>query len=46
LTDKWDLYDMEHVTFIPKRMRPEDLQEGFEWLNSSFLSGALFSGGF
>jgi hypothetical protein len=38
LTDHWDLYDMEHVTLIPKRMRPEDLQEGFEWLNSSFLS--------
>ncbi len=38
LTDQWDLYDMEHVTFVPKRMSPERLQEGFEWLNSSFLS--------
>jgi radical SAM superfamily enzyme YgiQ (UPF0313 family) len=38
LTDQWDLYDMEHVTFVPKRMSPEKLQEGFEWLNSSFLS--------
>jgi radical SAM superfamily enzyme YgiQ (UPF0313 family) len=38
LTDQWDLYDMEHVTFVPKGMRPEKLQEGFEWLNSSFLS--------
>jgi radical SAM superfamily enzyme YgiQ (UPF0313 family) len=38
LTDRWDLYDMEHVTFVPKRMSPEKLQEGFEWLNSSFLS--------
>ena len=43
LTDKWDLYDMEHVTFIPKRMSSERLQEGFEWLNSSFLSwGSIF----
>ncbi len=38
LTDQWDLYDMEHVTFVPKGMSPEKLQEGFEWLNSSFLS--------
>jgi len=43
LTDQWDLYDMEHVTFIPRRMSPEQLQEGFEWLNSSFLSwGSIF----
>jgi len=43
LTDQWDLYDMEHVTFVPKRMSPEKLQEGFEWLNSSFLSwGSMF----
>ncbi len=39
LMDRWDLYDMEHVTFVPKGMSPEKLQEGFEWLNSSFLSG-------
>ncbi len=38
LTNQWDLYDMEHVTFLPKRMSPEELQEGFEGLNSSFLS--------
>lgn len=38
LTDQWDLYDMEHVTFVPKGMSPEKLQEGFEWLNDSFLS--------
>jgi radical SAM superfamily enzyme YgiQ (UPF0313 family) len=38
LTDQWDLYDMEHVTFIPRRMTPEQLEEGFEWLNASFLS--------
>jgi len=38
LTDQWDLYDMEHVTFNPRGMSREKLQEGFEWLNSSFLS--------
>ena len=38
LTDQWDLYDMEHVTFLPKGMSPEELQKGFEGLNSSFLS--------
>lgn len=38
LSNQWDLYDMEHVTFLPKGMTPERLQEGFEWLNSSFLS--------
>jgi radical SAM superfamily enzyme YgiQ (UPF0313 family) len=38
LTDQWDLYDMEHVTYVPKKMSPETLQEGFEWLNASFLS--------
>jgi radical SAM superfamily enzyme YgiQ (UPF0313 family) len=43
LTDQWDLYDMEHVTFIPRGMSSEKLQEGFEWLNSSFLSwGSIF----
>ncbi len=43
LTNQWDLYDMEHVTFLPKGMPPEKLQEGFEWLNSSFLSwGSIF----
>jgi radical SAM superfamily enzyme YgiQ (UPF0313 family) len=43
LTDRWDLYDMEHVTFVPRRMSPEKLQEGFEWINSSFLSwGSIF----
>ena len=32
---------MEHATFVPKGMSPETLQEGFEWLNSSFLSWGL-----
>ena len=38
LTNQWDLYDMEHVTFLPKGMTPEKLQDGFERLNSSFYS--------
>ena len=43
LTDQWGLYDMEHITFLPKSMSSERLQEGFEWLNSSFLSwGSIF----
>jgi hypothetical protein len=43
LRDKWNLYDIEHVTFVPKGMNPEKLQEGFEWLNASFLSwGSIF----
>jgi hypothetical protein len=28
---RWDLYDVEHVVFRPKRMSPERLQEGLEW---------------
>lgn len=43
LTDQWDLCEMEHITFVPRGMSPEKLQEGFEWLNSSFLSwGSIF----
>ena len=38
LTNQWDLYDKEHITFVPSGISPEKLQEGFEWLNSSFLS--------
>ena len=32
---------IEHVTFVPKGMSSEQLQEGFEWLNFSFLSWGL-----
>jgi radical SAM superfamily enzyme YgiQ (UPF0313 family) len=28
---RWDLYDVEHVVFQPKRMSPERLQLGLEW---------------
>jgi radical SAM superfamily enzyme YgiQ (UPF0313 family) len=31
LHQRWDLYDVEHVVFRPKRMSPERLQEGLEW---------------
>ena len=33
--DKWDLYDMKHVTFILSSMSLKKLQKGFEWFNSS-----------
>ncbi|MCK5554133.1 MAG: B12-binding domain-containing radical SAM protein, partial [Deltaproteobacteria bacterium] len=38
LTDDWDRYDMEHVTFRPMGMSVEELKEGYEWLNANFLS--------
>jgi radical SAM superfamily enzyme YgiQ (UPF0313 family) len=38
LTDDWDMYDMEHVTFRPRRMSVDELEEGYEWLNANFLS--------
>jgi radical SAM superfamily enzyme YgiQ (UPF0313 family) len=31
LHKRWDLYDVEHVVFQPRRMSPERLQEGLEW---------------
>ncbi len=31
LHKRWDLYDVEHVVFQPKRMSPERVQEGLEW---------------
>jgi radical SAM superfamily enzyme YgiQ (UPF0313 family) len=31
LHERWDLYDVEHVVFRPRRMTPERLQEGLEW---------------
>ncbi len=27
----WERYDMNHVVFEPKRMTPEELQDGFNW---------------
>lgn len=38
LCRNWDLYDMEHVVFQPKRMTGEELQEGHDWANRRFYS--------
>jgi len=27
----WAMYDVEHCVFRPRRMRPEELEEGLEW---------------
>ncbi|HWB14261.1 MAG TPA: radical SAM protein [Pirellulales bacterium] len=32
LHTNWDLYDTAHVVFRPKRMSPEELQLGYDWL--------------
>ncbi len=43
LSNSWEDYDMEHVTFQPKGMTPAQLQEGYDWLNSSFYSfGSMY----
>mgnify|MGYP000480604317 CR=1 FL=1 len=34
----WDLYDMDHVVFRPKRMTAEELQAGHDWANRRFYS--------
>src|SRR5256884_400358 len=34
----WAHYDGKYVTFHPKRMTPEQLQEGFYWANHTFYS--------
>jgi radical SAM superfamily enzyme YgiQ (UPF0313 family) len=39
-SNAWQDYDMEHVNFIPKGMTVEELQAGYDWLNSSFYSFA------
>ena len=38
MTNDWDLYDMEHVTFRPRGMSIDELQQGHQWLNANFLS--------
>ena len=38
LSRDWDLYDMGHVVFRPKRMTVEQLQEGHDWINRRFYS--------
>jgi len=37
-SNAWEDYDMEHVNFIPRGMSSEELQTGYDWLNSSFYS--------
>ena len=34
----WAKYDGKHVVYKPKRMTPEQLQEGFFWANHQFYS--------
>ena len=34
----WSKYDGKHVVYKPKRMTPEQLQEGFFWANHEFYS--------
>ena len=38
LDHDWAKYDGKHVVFQPKRMSPEQLQEGFFWANHQFYS--------
>ena len=38
ISSNWRDYDMEHINFQPKGMTIEQLQEGYDWLNSSFYS--------
>jgi radical SAM superfamily enzyme YgiQ (UPF0313 family) len=34
----WPKYNSDHVVFIPKRMSPEELQQGHDWANKQFYS--------
>jgi radical SAM superfamily enzyme YgiQ (UPF0313 family) len=38
LSHDWELYDMGHVVFRPKRMTEVQLQEGHDWANQRFYS--------
>lgn len=43
ISSDWRDYDMEHVTFQPKGMTIEQLQEGYDQLCSSFYSfGSMY----
>lgn len=38
ISSDWQDYDMEHVTFLPRGMSVDELQQGYDWLNRSFYS--------
>jgi radical SAM superfamily enzyme YgiQ (UPF0313 family) len=38
ISNNWRDYDMEHINFQPKGMTIRELQEGYDFLNSSFYS--------
>ncbi len=38
LSRNWDLYDMGHVVFQPRKMTVEELQKGHDWANARFYS--------
>lgn len=40
ISNDWRDYDMEHINFEPRGMTIRQLQEGYDWLNSSFYSFA------
>jgi radical SAM superfamily enzyme YgiQ (UPF0313 family) len=43
LSNAWEDYDMEHVTFQPRGMSVAELQQGYDWLNRSFYSfGSMY----
>jgi len=43
VTNNWQDYDMEHVTFAPRGMTAAELQQGYDWLNRSFYSfGSMY----
>jgi len=35
---KWQKFDTQHVVFKPKKMNPDELQEGYNWLWREFTS--------
>lgn len=38
LHEDWSKYNSDHVVFKPKKMTPEELQEGHDWANRKFYS--------
>ncbi len=43
VSNNWENYDMGHVNFLPRGMTAQELQEGHDWLNSSFYSfGSMY----